>query len=328
MREQICKTKDLCVDFKIHRKAFGRPDILSAVRNVNLEIRKGETFGLVGESGCGKTTLANALLHFAPITGGSIQMNGVTLTADSGKKDWLRARNGVQMIFQDPFGSLNQRFAVWQLITEPMLIAGERQESVLRERAAELLSMVGLSSRDVERNVFEFSGGQRQRIAIARALSTNPSFVICDEPTSALDVSVHAQICNLLLDLQQKYGLTYLFITHNLAMVSHLTDRMAVMYMGQIMEQGPTEELFAHPAHPYTEALLSSIMEVNPPPGKVPIRLEGEVASPINAGDTCRFAPRCRFCNPACQDRDLESREVGQEHLCTCPYSWRHKKMD
>ena len=323
MAEMICKTSDLCVDFKIRRKAFGRPDLLSAVRKVNLEIRRGETFGLVGESGCGKTTLANSLLHFAPITSGTIEMNGVTLDAASGKADWLRARKGVQMIFQDPFGSLNQRFAVWQLISEPLLIAGEHNEKVLRDRAAQLLEMVGLSHRDLERNVFEFSGGQRQRIAIARALSTNPSFIICDEPTSALDVSVHAQICNLLLDLQQKYGLTYLFITHNLAMVRHLTDRMAVMYMGQIVESGPTERIFAQPEHPYTDALLSSILEVNPDPDRKAVRLTGEVASPINAGDTCRFAPRCRYCRESCSREAIVSRSAGGDHYFTCPVQWR-----
>ncbi len=323
MADLICKTNDLCVDFKIRRKAFGKPDILSAVRNVNLEIYKGETFGLVGESGCGKTTLANSLLNFAPISSGSIQMNSMNLTADSAKSDWIKARKGVQMIFQDPFGSLNQRFSVWQLISEPLLIAGEHDEKVLRDRSAELLDMVGLSFRDLERNVFEFSGGQRQRIAIARALSTNPSFVVCDEPTSALDVSVHAQICNLLLDLQQKYGLTYLFITHNLAMVSHLTNRMAVMYMGQIVEQGSTEEIFAQPSHPYTDALLSSIMEVNPTPGKKPIRLTGEVASPINADNTCRFAPRCSYCREECRQKDIVSRKISDNHVCTCPISFK-----
>lgn len=323
MSDVICRTRDLCVNFPIRRRAFGKPDLLSAVRKVNLEIRRGETFGLVGESGCGKTTLASSLLHFAPISSGTIEMNGVTLDADSGKNDWRAARKGVQMIFQDPFGSLNQRFTVWQLISEPLLIAGEHHEKVLRDRAARLLEMVGLSLRDVDRNIFEFSGGQRQRIAIARALSTNPSFVVCDEPTSALDVSVHAQICNLLLDLQQEYGLTYLFITHNLGMVRHLTDRMAVMYMGQILEQGPTAELFANPSHPYTDALLSSILEVNPRPGRKPVRLTGEVASPINADDTCRFAPRCRFCTEACRHTDICPHPAGPDHTTCCPFSVR-----
>lgn len=319
MSDIIVKTTDLCVDFKIKSRAFGKADNLSAVRNVNIEIRRGETFGLVGESGCGKTTLANALLHFVPMTGGEISMNGVTLTPGSSKSDWAKARQGVQMIFQDPFGSLNPRFTVWQLISEPMLLAGEADEKIRRDRSAELLEMVGLSMRDADRNIFEFSGGQRQRIAIARALSVNPSFIICDEPTSALDVSVHAQICNLLLDLQDKYGLTYLFITHNLGMVRHLTNRMAVMYMGQIAETGSTDEIFAHPSHPYTEALLSSILEVHPS-GKKHVRLEGEVSSPIGADDTCRFAPRCSICREECRKNNLAYRNTGTDHITSCPW--------
>ena len=218
------------------------------------------------------------------MTGGTIEMNGVTLDKNSGKSDWKSARKGVQMIFQDPFGSLNPRFQVWQLITESMLLAGEDDEKLMRERASELLEQVGLSSKDAERNIFEFSGGQRQRIAIARALSVNPEFIICDEPTSALDVSVHSQICNLLLDLQQKYSLTYLFITHNLALVRHLTDRMAVMYMGQIVETGSTDEIFGNASgdslHPYTKALLSAIPEVYPTPGRNRIILEGRGFEP------------------------------------------------
>ena len=324
MSETIVRTHDLCVDFRIKSRAFGKPDILSAVRNASLEIRRGETFGLVGESGCGKSTLAGSLVHFVPLTGGTIEMNGVTLDKNSGKSDWKVARKGVQMIFQDPFGSLNPRFQVWQLIAEPMLLAGEDDEKLMRERASELLEQVGLSSKDAERNIFEFSGGQRQRIAIARALSVNPEFIICDEPTSALDVSVHSQICNLLLDLQQKYSLTYLFITHNLALVRHLTDRMAVMYMGQIVETGSTDEIFGNASgdslHPYTKALLSAIPEVYPTPGRNRIILEGEVSSPINAGDSCRFAPRCRYCREECGKSAISPRVVGNDHTTCCPY--------
>ncbi len=327
MNDIIVRTHELCVDFSIKNRAFGKPDTLSAVRNATLEIHKGETFGLVGESGCGKSTLAGSLVHFVPLTGGTIEMNGVTLDKKSGKSEWKTARKGVQMIFQDPFGSLNPRFQVWQLITEPMLLAGEDDEKLMRDRASELLAQVGLSSKDAERNIFEFSGGQRQRIAIARALSVNPEFIICDEPTSALDVSVHSQICNLLLDLQEKYSLTYLFITHNLALVRHLTDRMAVMYMGQIVETGSTDEIFRmsenstnDSLHPYTKALLSAIPEVYPTPGRERIILEGEVSSPINAGDSCRFAPRCRYCREECRSGAIKSREIGKDHTTCCPY--------
>ena len=327
MSEIIVKASDLCVDFDIRSRAFGKPDRLSAVRNANFEIRRGETFGLVGESGCGKSTLAGALAHFVPISSGELELNGVRLTKNSPKADWNKARHGVQMIFQDPFGSLNPRFQVWQLISEPMLLAGEDDEKLLYERAVELLGLVGLSEKDAGRNIFEFSGGQRQRIAIARALSVNPEFIICDEPTSALDVSVHSQICNLLLDLQEKYSLTYLFITHNLALVRHLTDRMAVMYMGQIVETGSTDEIFDSYAkdggeslHPYTRALLSAIPEVYPTPGRERIILEGEVSSPINAGDSCRFAPRCRYCREECKSTPISGREIGKDHVTCCPY--------
>ncbi|MGN1127643.1 MAG: oligopeptide/dipeptide ABC transporter ATP-binding protein [Candidatus Flemingiibacterium sp.] len=327
MSEIIVKASDLCVDFDIRSRAFGKPDRLSAVRNANFEIRRGETFGLVGESGCGKSTLAGALAHFVPISSGELELNGVRLTKNSPKADWNKARHGVQMIFQDPFGSLNPRFQVWQLISEPMLLAGEDDEKLLYERAVELLGLVGLSEKDAGRNIFEFSGGQRQRIAIARALSVNPEFIICDEPTSALDVSVHSQICNLLLDLQEKYSLTYLFITHNLALVRHLTDRMAVLYMGQIVETGSTDEIFGSYAkdggislHPYTRALLSAIPEVYPTPGRERIILEGEVSSPINAGDSCRFAPRCRYCREECKSAPIAGREIGKDHVTCCPY--------
>ena len=318
MNDVICSVNNLSVDFKIKRKPFAKADYLSALKNVNIEVNKGDIFGLVGESGCGKTTLANAILGFVPIKGGSIEINGKTLDKTSKGKDWRAARRGVQMIFQDPYGSLNARFEVWQLITEPMFINGERSVSVLKDRAKELLEKVGLSKNDVERNVFEFSGGQRQRIAIARALSVNPYFIVCDEPTSALDVSVHAQICNLLLDLQQQYGLTYLFITHNLGLVKHLTNRVAVMYLGQIMESGATAEIFDNPEHPYTEALLSAIPEIYPEEGKKRIILSGEIVSPINAGNECRFAPRCPKKCGVCTQRGIERTDITDAHCTYC----------
>lgn len=318
MSEFVCSVRDLSVDFKIKRKPFAKADNLSALRNINIEIQKGEIFGLVGESGCGKTTLANAILGFVPIKSGNIVINGITLNTSSKRKDWYSARSGIQMIFQDPYGSLNSRFEVWQLISEPMYIAGERSVSVLKDRAKELLEKVGLSVKDSERNIFEFSGGQRQRIAIARALSVNPYFIVCDEPTSALDVSVHSQICNLLLDLQQQYELTYLFITHNLGLVRHITNHIAVMYLGQIMESGTTSEIFDQPQHPYTEALLSAIPEIVPDKDRKRIILNGEIISPINADNTCRFAPRCINCSQKCLETDIEKTMVTPEHFTYC----------
>ena len=225
----------------------------------------------------------------------------------------------MQTVFQDPYSSLNTRFTVWQLISEPLYIAGERDERVLRERAAALVEKVGLSLRDLDRYVFEFSGGQRQRIAIARALVTGSEFIICDEPTSALDVSVHSQICNLLLDLREEMGLTYLFISHNLSLIKHITEHMSVMYLGEIMESGATEEIFQKPSCPYTEALMSAILDVRPKVGKERIILSGEARSPINPPDICRFAGRCPKVCDLCNTQPLPSAiSVGEDHFARC----------
>lgn len=319
MGEIILKTNDLTVDFKIKRNVFGKPDRLSAVQNVNLEIRRGEIYGLVGESGCGKSTLANAILGFVPITSGSFECFGHTMTAKSKAAEWRDVRRHMQTVFQDPYSSLNTRFTVWQIISEPLYIAGERNERVLRERAAALVEKVGLSLRDLDRYVFEFSGGQRQRIAIARALIANAELIICDEPTSALDVSVHSQICNLLLDLREEFGLTYLFISHNLSLIKHITEHMSVMYLGEVMESGATDAIFENPQTPYTKALMSAILEVNPTGDRERIILSGEARSPINPPDICRFANRCPSVCDACRIMPLPPAvSVGEDHVARC----------
>ena len=319
MGEVILKTNDLTVDFKIKKNLFGKPDRLSAVQNVNIEIRRGEIYGLVGESGCGKSTLANAILGFVPITSGSFECFGHTMTTKSKASEWRDVRRHMQTVFQDPYSSLNTRFTVWQIISEPLYIAGERDERVLRERAAALVEKVGLSLRDLDRYVFEFSGGQRQRIAIARALIANAELIICDEPTSALDVSVHSQICNLLLDLREEFGLTYLFISHNLSLIKHITEHMAVMYLGEVMESGSTDAIFADPRTPYTEALMSAILEVNPQKDRERIILSGEARSPINPPDICRFANRCPRVCEACRTMPLPPAvSVGEDHVARC----------
>ena len=319
MGEIILKTNDLTVDFKVKRNAFGKADRLSAVQNVNIEIRKGEIYGLVGESGCGKTTLANAILGFVPITSGSFECFGHTIDAKSKQSEWRDVRRNMQTVFQDPYSSLNARFNVWQIITEPLYIAGERNERVLRERAAALVEKVGLSLEDLDRYVFEFSGGQRQRIAIARALISDAKLIICDEPTSALDVSVHSQICNLLLDLREEFELTYLFISHNLSLIKHITDHMAVMYLGEVMECGATDEIFKAPKTPYTEALMSAILEVNPSGKRERIILSGEARSPINPPDICRFANRCPRACDVCRTQPLPPMTaVGDDHGARC----------
>ena len=319
MGEIILKTNDLTIDFKVKKNLFGKADRLSAVQNVNIEIRKGEIYGLVGESGCGKTTLANAILGFVPITSGSFEFLGHTVNSKTKQAEWKEVRRHMQTVFQDPYSSLNSRFTVWQIISEPLYIAGERNEKILREKAAELIEKVGLSLKDLDRYIFEFSGGQRQRIAIARALITNAELIICDEPTSALDVSVHSQICNLLLDLREEFGLTYVFISHNLSLIKHITEHMAVMYLGEVMESGATKEIFANPCTPYTKALMSAIPEVNPKEKRERIILSGEARSPINPPNICRFASRCPMAKDICHKTHLPTEFfVGKEHLVRC----------
>ena len=319
MGEIILKTNDLTVDFKIKRSLFGKPSRLSAVQKVNIEIKKGEIYGLVGESGCGKTTLANAILGFVPITSGSFEAFGHTVTNKTKANEWKDVRRHMQTVFQDPYSSLNTRLTVWQIISEPLYIRGERNEKVLKESAAALVEKVGLNLRDLDRYVFEFSGGQRQRIAIARALIANAELIICDEPTSALDVSVHSQICNLLLDLREEFGLTYLFISHNLSLIKHITDHMSVMYLGEVRESGRTEEIFENPQTPYTEALMSAILEVNPSQARERIILTGEARSPIDPPDLCRFANRCPKACEKCRTVPLPpAMSVGEEHMARC----------
>lgn len=321
MAEILLKTNDLTVDFKIKKSLFGKPGRLSAVQNVNMEIKRGEIYGLVGESGCGKTTLANAILGFVPITSGSFECFGHKIDAKSSAAEWRDVRRHMQTVFQDPYSSLNSRFTVWQIISEPLYIAGERDERVLRERAAALIEKVGLSLQDLNRYVFEFSGGQRQRIAIARALITNAELIICDEPTSALDVSVHSQICNLLLDLREEFELTYLFISHNLSLIKHITDHMSVMYLGEVMESGSTKDIFQNPRTPYTEALMSAILEVNPKTQRERIILTGEARSPIDPPSTCRFANRCPKATELCRISPLPSAvEIAPEHFARCHF--------
>ena len=319
MGEILLKTNHLSVDFKVKNRFLGRPDRLSAVHKANIEIRRGEIYGLVGESGCGKSTLANAILGFVPITSGSFELCGHKVDSATKAAEWRQVRRHMQTVFQAPYSSMNSRFAVWQIVSEPLYIAGERDERVLRERSAELMEKVGLSHKDLDRYVFEFSGGQRQRIAIARALITNAKLIICDEPTSALDVSVHSQICNLLLDLRDEYELTYLFISHNLSLIKHITGHMAVMYLGEVMESGATDEIFRNPATPYTRALMSAIPEVNPVGKRNRILLTGEARSPINPPDLCRFAGRCPQACEICHQKPVpDFVSLGDEHIARC----------
>ena len=312
MKEVLLETKNL-------KKYFETPrGTLHAVDDVSFSIKRGETLGVVGESGCGKSTLGRVLLGLHPATSGDIIFEGMDLSTFS-KKEMIPIRREMQIIFQDPYASLNPRFTVAQIIEEPLRLhkvcknAEER-----RKRVEELMEMVGLPRRAYNLYPHEFDGGRRQRIVIARALAINPQFVVCDEPVSALDVSVQAQILNLMIDLQKQLGLTYLFISHDLSVVKHISDNVVVMYLGQVIEKAPKQALFQTPMHPYTIALLSAIPSVNVREKRQRIILKGELSSPINPGDGCRFAKRCPFAQPECFTRTPEYREMEPEHFVAC----------
>jgi peptide/nickel transport system ATP-binding protein len=301
------------------RKVVGQ---VRAVDDVTFDIRRGETLSLVGESGCGKTTTARCIMHGYPPTSGKIVFH----SASAGDVDIARLseaemrplRREVQMIFQDPFSSLNPRMTLLDIIGEPLYVNGVGSSSERTERAAELLKLVGLRPEFLRRYPHAFSGGQRQRIGIARALALNPSLVVADEPVSALDVSVQAQILNLLLQLQQQLGLTYLFVAHDLSVVKHISDRVAVMYVGRIVELAPTEPLFAAPLHPYTEALLSAVPEPDPRLRSKRIILQGQVADPSNPPSGCHFHPRCNYATDICRQETPRLEAVRPGHLVAC----------
>jgi peptide/nickel transport system ATP-binding protein len=294
--------------------------MLHSVDDVSFSIERGKTLGIVGESGCGKSTTGRAILRLLEPTSGKVLFNGTDVTKLNTRE--MRAmRRNMQLVFQDPYSSLNPRMTVSQLIAEPII-----QNKILRgkeeigKRVEELMETVGLAQRLVNTFPHELDGGRRQRIGIARALAMNPQFIVCDEPVSALDVSIQAQILNLLKKLQRELGLTYIFITHDLSVVNHFSDDIAVMYLGQIIEKAPTEELFAHPLHPYTQALLSAIPIPDVDIQEERILLKGEISSPINPPDACRFAKRCNYACEKCRQATPKLEEVTAGHFVACPY--------
>jgi peptide/nickel transport system ATP-binding protein len=288
--------------------------VLKAVAGIDLAIRRGETLGLVGESGCGKSTVARVIVGLYPPTRGRVTYDGVTIAGEGTTRDAAalrRARRGMQMIFQDPYASLNPRWRVADIVSEPIRAhAPGIARAELAARVAALLEQVGLAAADGAKFPHQFSGGQRQRISIARALSTRPAFLVCDEPTSALDVSVQAQVLNLMRDLQREMGLTYLFISHNLAVVHHIADRVGVMYLGRIVELAPTRDLFGVPQHPYTRMLLDAVPDLEMT-GEARVAVAGEVPNPLDPPPGCAFHPRCPHADERCRRELPQLRPAG-----------------
>nr|BFD65452.1 dipeptide ABC transporter ATP-binding protein [Bdellovibrio sp. HAGR004] len=319
MSTPLLKVENLVKSFPIHGGIFNREVAsVKAVQGVSFEINKGETLGLVGESGCGKSTLGRCLMRLHDTTSGKIIYNGKDITHIQGE-ELREMRRKIQIIFQDPFASLNPRMTIGAILEEPLIIhnlyatAKERQD-----RIHELIDLVGLRREHLNRYPHEFSGGQRQRVGIARALAVNPELIVCDEPVSALDVSIQAQVINLLMELQQKLGLTYIFIAHDLKVVEHVSTRVAVMYLGKVVEMADSEELYKNPKHPYTKALMSAIPVPDPRKKEERIILTGDVPSPINPPSGCHFHPRCPMAIDDCKTIVPALEAKAKDHVASC----------
>jgi peptide/nickel transport system ATP-binding protein len=320
----LLEVTDLKKHFPITKGFFSSKVVsnVKAVDGVNFFIRKGETLGLVGESGCGKTTTGRTVLRAYEPTDGEIWFQdremGWVNVPDLERDEVKRLHRNMQMIFQDPYSSLNPRMTLLQIVGEPLLVNRVARGGELQDRVAELLEVVGLRPEYMTRYPHAFSGGQRQRIGVARALALNPQLVVCDEPVSALDVSIQAQTLNLLQDLQEQFGLTYLFIAHDLSVIEHISDRVAVMYVGKLVEHADTRELFINPLHPYTEALLSAVPRPDPRIKTEPIVLPGDVADPANPPSGCYFHPRCEYAIDRCAQEEPQLRELAEDHYVSC----------
>jgi oligopeptide transport system ATP-binding protein len=318
--EVLLSVENLRMHFPVYKGVIRRKvGVIKAVDGISFDIRRGETLGLVGESGCGKTTAGRSILRLYDVTGGRILFDGRDITALSGEQ-LRRIRPRMQMIFQDPQASLNPRMTVSSIIAEPLDEHHAATGEAKQQRVRELLDAVGMNPRFANRYPHEFSGGQRQRIGIARALALNPDFIVCDEPIAALDVSIQAQVVNLLEDLQDKLGLTYLFISHDLSMVRHIADRVAVMYLGKVVELASRDALYSDPKHPYTKALLSAVPIPNPKieAARSRIILTGDVPNPANPPSGCRFCTRCPIAEEKCHSVEPELRELAGGHRVAC----------
>ena len=328
---QLVDVKNLHVYFPVFGGVFSKKvNSVKAVDGISFSIEKNQTIGLVGESGCGKTTVGRAMInilhHVAPDVeiGGEVNYHFENEVVDFTKlnpKKMQKYRSKVQMIFQDPFASLNPRMTVSQIISEPLQIHTKMSKSEMQDRVGWLLDKVGLQPEQAQRFPHEFSGGQRQRVGIARALATNPDLIICDEPVSALDVSIQAQVINLMMDLQDEFNLSYLFIAHDLSVVEHISDKIVVMYLGNIVEMGDSAEVYHHPRHPYSRALLSSVPLPDPSQkDRKRIVLKGDIPTPINKPSGCAFRTRCPIAKPECSDDIPSLIDTDNEHWVACPY--------
>jgi len=321
MVRNLVEVKNLVKHFPVRGGVFLKEvAAVKAVDDVSLTIREGETLGLVGESGCGKTTLGRLILRLEEPSAGKVLFQGENIL--SFDKEQMRSlRRDMQIIFQDPFSSLNPRKTVSHIIGEPLLVHGLRSRRERDEKVLELLSVVGLGREHMRRYPHQFSGGQRQRIGVARALALHPKLIICDEAVSALDVSIQAQVINLLKDLQDKFGLTYLFISHDLAVVEHVSDRLAVMYLGKIVELAEGFQIYRNPLHPYTQALLSASPIPDPASRRERVILKGDVPSPIDPPPGCRFHTRCLYAKERCSQQEPQLKEVRENHLTACHFA-------
>lgn len=334
--ETLIEVKNVCQEFHLTKgllqslrfekgKLVKEDKVVHAVNDVSFEIKKGEVFSLVGESGCGKSTTARTVIRLLEPTSGQVLYKGKDIS-HLGPNELLPYRKSMQMIFQDPYASLNPRQRVADIIMEPLLFHGiAKTKEEARERCMSILARVGLRPEQAGRYPHQFSGGQRQRIGIARSLAVNPKFVVCDEAVSALDVSIQSQIINLLLDLKEQNNLTYLFISHDLSVIKYISDRIGVMYLGNMVELSTTEKLFEHPYHPYTEALLSAIPTTDVDKKQEAIILEGDIPSPINPPKGCKFHTRCPYCTEVCEKVTPEFEEVEPGHFVACHHKLERK---
>lgn len=314
----LLEIKNLNVTYQTKKGLIGKIQTVHAVNNVSLDIQKGEILAIAGESGCGKSTLAKAILKLVQSDSGEILLNGENVLNLKHNKDLKKFYQKVQMIFQNPYSSLNPKMKIGEILKEPLIINTNLKKEEITKIVEEKIKKVGLDKSALNLYPHEFSGGQRQRIAIARSLILNPEFIIADEPVSALDVSIQAQIINLLKQLKEDFNLTFLFISHDLSVIKYLSDRIAIMYLGEVVEIGRTEEIFKNPKHPYTKALLSSVPELNPQDEKERIHLQGELPSPENLPTGCKFHTRCPYVMEICKTSTPQVKEFSNTHNCKC----------